>query len=222
MKRNPGVLEETLGKVTNNEPSILQGTLDLFMGLSYTNPDFTYYKIWGWLSEVSDWCFRYYLCALNDQLPNCSRMSLDSLAVMECSGCRDTCSSISLFAWVPGILWERSLATCRLVCWTRGPHRKWSEKRGEGSQSSGRIRRRGWEPAVQGDVVPTAPQSALYPPTHPSGPMCFGSGGRGGLRVGEWSVRADQAYWLKICRQSDTVVLEGSPRAEAPQGEKPQ
>lgn len=34
------VPEETLGKVTNNEPYLLLGSLDLFLGLSYTNPDY--------------------------------------------------------------------------------------------------------------------------------------------------------------------------------------
>lgn len=45
----------------------------------------------GSVSEVSDWLpNRRHLCALNDQLPGCCRMFPDSLAVMECSGSRDT------------------------------------------------------------------------------------------------------------------------------------
>lgn len=46
--------EETLGKVTNKEPYLLLGSLDLFLGLIQIQT--TCYKIWGWLSEVSDWC----------------------------------------------------------------------------------------------------------------------------------------------------------------------
>lgn len=66
-------------------------------GSFYANPA----KTWETMSEIPDWLPpRYYLCAVNDQL-NCSRMFLDSLVVMEYSGCRDTSTSIFLVCSEP-------------------------------------------------------------------------------------------------------------------------